>query len=177
MKLDQIDDGRAFDWGRTTDDYAKYRDIYPESYFRTLESLGFAGRGQSVLDMGTGTGVIARRICRSDLKITGIDPEINQIRKAEELSADRDIRFFCRPAEDTGLEPHSFDSIIAAQCYIYFDQSRVLGEIDRLLKPNGRFFITWFCWLPRESAFAEASEKLILKYNPHWKGADFQDDY
>lgn len=25
-----IDNGKAFDWGKTSPDYAKYRDIYPE---------------------------------------------------------------------------------------------------------------------------------------------------
>ena len=27
-----IDDGTPFDWGRTSSDYAKYRDIYPEHH-------------------------------------------------------------------------------------------------------------------------------------------------
>ena len=26
----RIDSGKAFDWGRTSEDYARYRDIYPE---------------------------------------------------------------------------------------------------------------------------------------------------
>ena len=28
---DRIDAGKAFDWGRTSEKYAKYRDIYPGS--------------------------------------------------------------------------------------------------------------------------------------------------
>ena len=27
-----IDNGKSFDWGRTSSDYAKYRDIYPEEF-------------------------------------------------------------------------------------------------------------------------------------------------
>ena len=27
----RIDPGKAFDWGRTSGDYAKYRDIYPDT--------------------------------------------------------------------------------------------------------------------------------------------------
>ena len=29
IKKAEIDNGRGFDWGRTSQDYAKYRDIYP----------------------------------------------------------------------------------------------------------------------------------------------------
>ncbi|MGN1478762.1 MAG: hypothetical protein ACI4XH_03260 [Acutalibacteraceae bacterium] len=27
-----IDKGKAFDWGRVSDDYSKFRDIYPEEF-------------------------------------------------------------------------------------------------------------------------------------------------
>ena len=29
-----IDGGRPFDWGRASVDYARYRDIYPQSFYR-----------------------------------------------------------------------------------------------------------------------------------------------
>ena len=29
-----IDGGKAFDWGKTSEDYAKYRDIYPQENHR-----------------------------------------------------------------------------------------------------------------------------------------------
>ena len=28
-----IDDGKAFDWGKTSKDYAKFRDIYPQKFY------------------------------------------------------------------------------------------------------------------------------------------------
>lgn len=28
-----IDHGKAFDWGKTSEDYAKYRDIYPKEFY------------------------------------------------------------------------------------------------------------------------------------------------
>lgn len=179
LKLDNIDNGKAFDWGNTSDDYGKFRDIYPKSYYNALESLGFAKNGQSILDIGTGTGVIARTIYNPTLTITGIDISENQIKKAKELTLmeNKNINYFSRPAEETGLMSKSFDSIIAAQCYIYFDIPGLMNEINRLHKPGGKFYITWFCWLPLESQIAQTSEKLILKYNPGWKGAGFTRDY
>ena len=28
----RIDSGKAFDWGRTSKEYARYRDIYPDEF-------------------------------------------------------------------------------------------------------------------------------------------------
>lgn len=53
-----IDHGRAFDWGKTSEDYAKYRDIYPKEFYAKLAELSLGVKGQNVLDLGTGTGVI-----------------------------------------------------------------------------------------------------------------------
>ena len=32
MKLNEIDNGNEFDFGKVSDEYAKYRDIYPSSF-------------------------------------------------------------------------------------------------------------------------------------------------
>ncbi len=32
----RIDAGKAFDWGRTSGDYAKYRDIYPDVFYKKI---------------------------------------------------------------------------------------------------------------------------------------------
>ena len=36
MIVNNIDDGKAFDWGKTSLDYAKYRDIYPEEFYQYI---------------------------------------------------------------------------------------------------------------------------------------------
>ena len=40
MKLNYIDDGNEFDFGKVSDEYAKYRDIYPKSMYDKLISFG-----------------------------------------------------------------------------------------------------------------------------------------
>lgn len=45
-----IDAGKAFDWGRTSADYAKYRDIYPQEFYDKFVQRGLCVEGQSVLD-------------------------------------------------------------------------------------------------------------------------------
>ena len=81
-----IDHGRPFDFGRVSSDYAKYRDIYPQELYRRLRALEIGCQGQSVLDLGTGTGVLPRNLAPYGARFVGIDLSAEQIRQAELLS-------------------------------------------------------------------------------------------
>ena len=54
---ERIDGGKAFDWGKTSKDYAMYRDIYPDIFYQKIVDRGLCIKGQNVLDLGTGTGM------------------------------------------------------------------------------------------------------------------------
>ena len=58
IKDDRIDSGKAFDWGRISKEYARYRDIYPDEFYQKIADRGLCIGGQKVLDPGTGTGVL-----------------------------------------------------------------------------------------------------------------------
>ncbi len=40
QKLSNIDGGKPFDWCKTSQDYAKYRDIYPEIFYQKIADRG-----------------------------------------------------------------------------------------------------------------------------------------
>ena len=82
MQADNIDGGREFDFGKTSSDYAKYRDIYPESFYRKIADRGLCVSGQRVLDIGTGTGVLPRNMYRFGAEWTGADISAEQIAQA-----------------------------------------------------------------------------------------------
>lgn len=165
-----IDKGKAFDWGRTSDDYARFRDIYPEEFYRRIADLGLCINGQQVLDLGTGTGVLPRNMYHYGAHWTGTDISENQIAQAVRLSEGMDIRYHVMPTEALDFADESFDVITACQCFFYFRHEEVAPVLKRLLKPHGHILILYMAWLPYEDRIAGESEKLVLKYNPSWSG-------
>ncbi len=169
----RIDAGKAFDWGRTSEDYAKYRDIYPKKFYRRILDRGLCVRGQKVLDLGTGTGVLPRNLYRYGACWTGTDISPEQIRQARRLSEDAGMKidFQAVSAEEMDFPEESFDVITACQCFWYFDHERVMPELARILKQDGKLLILYMAWLPFEDEIAGKSEELVLKYSPGWTGA------
>lgn len=170
-----IDGGNAFDWGKASKDYAKYRDIYPDEFYKKIYDLGLCTSGQTVLDLGTGTGVLPRNMYHFGAKFVGADISENQIAEAKRLSlaARMNIEYVVASAETVDFPPSSFDVITACQCFIYFDKAIALPKIHDMLKDSGRFCVLWVAWLPNEDEIANGSEQLVLKYNPTWTGAGY----
>ena len=167
---DSIDQGRPFDWGKVSEDYARFRDIYPKEFYERIVERNLCVKGQRVLDLGTGTGVLPRNMYQYGAKWVGVDIAENQIREAKRLSKDMDIDYITVSVEDLDFPEGSFDVVTACQCFWYFDKQVLLPKIARILKPGGRFCILSMAWLPEEDAIAQASEELIRQYNPQWTG-------
>ncbi len=169
----RIDSGKAFDWGKTSEEYAKYRDIYPEEFYRKIVDRGLCIDGQNVLDLGTGTGVLPRNMYKYGANWIGADISPEQIEQAKRLSkeAGMKIDFQAAPTEEIDFPKGSFDVITACQCFWYFDHERVMPVLADILKPNGKLLILYMAWLPFEDTIAGKSEELVLKYSPNWSGA------
>lgn len=173
MKLDNIDNGNSFDWGKTSADYAKYRDIYPEEFYRRIVRRKLCVNNQKILDIGTGTGVLPRNMYRYGGDWTGTDISENQIKEAK-LLAERDgmnIDFFTCAAEKIPFPEKTFDVVTACQCIWYPDHKILAPVLSKVLKDKGKFLIFYMAWLPFEDKIAGKSEEIILKYNPEWSGS------
>ena len=172
MQIKDIDKGKSFDWGKTSEDYAKYRDIYPQEFYDYILNLGLCKDGQKVLDLGTGTGVLPRNMYKYGAEWTGTDIAENQIEQAKRLAteAGMNIDFFTAKAEDVSFPDNTFDVITACQCIWYFNHDITSESFAKMLKPDGRFLILYMGWLPGEDSIAAKSEEIILKHNPGWSG-------
>lgn len=173
QKLAFIDKGKEFDWGKTSGDYAKYRDVYPKEFYEKIVARGLCVSGQNVLDLGTGTGVLPRNLYSYGARWTGIDVAENQISEAKRMASEAkmSIDFFTSAAEDAAFPENTFDVITACQCFWYFDHEKLMPNLVRMLRPGGKLLVLYMAWLPFEDEIAGESERLVLKYSPDWSGA------
>lgn len=173
--ISPTDYGHDIDWSKTSEDYARHRPGFPESFFARLSALGIGISGQRILDLGTGTGALSRVFAKNGCIVTGVDIARGQIEQAKQLAKSEklSVDFRIAQAEDTELPGNLFDVISAAQCWLYFDKTRIIPEVKRMLTPSGKLLTCHLCWLPRIDEIARRSEQLALKHNPDWSGADW----
>jgi 2-polyprenyl-3-methyl-5-hydroxy-6-metoxy-1,4-benzoquinol methylase len=82
----RVDPGMSIDWGKTSLDYAKYRPGPPPSFYEKLKAYGIGTSGQSILDLATGTGVLARQFAKQGCEVVGSDISAEQIKMAGTLA-------------------------------------------------------------------------------------------
>ena len=111
-------------------------------------------KGDRILDVGCGTGIVARYAYKSmgdAVHITGVDVNDIALEKAREISALNAVPIEWKQADVTTLPFSSdkFDVLLCQQGLQYFpDRSRALKEINRVLVNEGR--IVFSVWRPIE---------------------------
>lgn len=171
MEKINVDNGQAFDFGKTSKEYAKYRDIYPQELYDKIYSLGIGVKGSNWLDLGTGTGVIPRGLATYGANIVGTDISENQIQEAIRLSEEyNNIKYKVCSAEDIDYEDNSYDVITACQCFWYFDPNVIVPKIKKMLKDNGMFMKIYMSYL-KDDKVASKSNALVKSMNNNWTGA------
>ncbi len=158
------------DFGRTADDFARHRAGFPPSLFERLRGHGLGIPGQRVLDLGTGTGSLARGFARAGALVTGLDiaPLLLEQARALDHAEDLHIDYRVARAEATGFGESQFDLVSAGQCWHWFDRPLAAAEVRRVLRPGGKVLIAHFDWLPLPGNVVAATEALIIKHNPAW---------
>ena len=161
------------EFGKTAVDYARHRAGFPKSLFDRLATFGIGRAGQSVVDVGTGTGTVARNFALRRCRLVGIDPSPEMTDQARRLDTEAGVHVDYRAgtAEATGLPSSSYDVFSAGQCWHWFDRPLAAAEARRLLRPGGALAICHFDWLPLPGSVPEATESLILQHNRKWGGA------
>jgi SAM-dependent methyltransferase len=174
MKKIQIPSG--VDFGKTAGDYGRYRQGFPPAYFDRLATLGIGLAGQRFLDLGTGTGALARALAVRGCVVTGLDRSPALLEEAARLDREAgvEITYVQASAEETGLADGGFQGITAAQCWHWFDGKRAAREAHRLLGPGGAIVIAGLDWVATPANVVDATEALIEHHNPAWtlRGAE-----
>lgn len=159
---------RSPDFARTASDYARHRAGFPAELLDRLAAAGVACAGARVVDLGTGTGSLARLFAQHGCTVTGVDIARPLLEQAECLDSEAGVKieYVEAPAEATGLPDGGFDVVSAGQCWHWFDRPVVAREVKRLLADDGRVVIAHFDWLALPGNAVEATQDVILRYTP-----------
>ena len=95
-----------------------------------------------VLDVGCGTGRLLRKVRERwpAARLIGVDPAPGMIEKARELVPYG--TFYVGKAESLPLPDASVDLAFSTMSFHHWqDKGKALGEVRRVLRPSGRFFL------------------------------------
>jgi ubiquinone/menaquinone biosynthesis C-methylase UbiE len=151
-------DGRIIHWARWYDTVVNLLALGRAQKIRQM-SVELAGiqPGQTVLDVGCGTGefaIAAKKVVGQDGQVTGIDAATEMIEVAKEKAEKHQLRidFQVAAVEKLPFEDNSFDMVINSLVMHHLPEhlQRVgIAEIYRVLRPGGTFFTLDFVPLPR----------------------------
>ena len=136
-----IHDAARLGFEREAEAYDRGRPEYPREAVRRLARAIGAGAGRVVVDVGAGTGKLARALLPSGAELVAVEP-VAAMRGVLEREASG-VRVLDATAEALPLGDGSVDAIVAGQAFHWFDAQRTLPEFHRVLRPAGRLGLIW----------------------------------
>jgi SAM-dependent methyltransferase len=130
-----------------------------------LADLAAIGRGERVLDVGCGTGVVAREAARrvgAEGRVVGLDLNPRMLAVARRVAPE--IEWRQGDAAELPFEDGAFDVVASQYAFMFFpDPVRALREMWRVLAPRGRLAVAVCGPLAHTSgyrALAEVAERV-----------------
>lgn len=100
--------------------------------------------GKRIADIGAGTGIFSRQLRELGNEVIAVEPNDEMRRIAEARAAGQSgFRVMNGSAEATGIEDRSVDAVCAAQAFHWFDHRAFAKECLRILRGNGKVYLTW----------------------------------
>jgi 2-polyprenyl-6-hydroxyphenyl methylase/3-demethylubiquinone-9 3-methyltransferase len=132
--------------------------------------------GLSLVDVGSGGGLLTEPMARLGAVATGIDAtrRNTEIARIHAEQTGIDITYIHGAAEDLVTRGATFDVVLAMEVVEHVaDVDAFLGVLKRLLKPNGLLFMSTISRTPKSYALAIIGAEYILRWLPRgthdWK--------
>lgn len=119
------------------DTYDRGRPGYPVAAVDALE----LGPGMRAADLGCGTGKLTQMLTGAGAEIVGIEPLPLMLETFRKNLPDVDV--LSGTAEAMPVADQTFDVVVCASAFHWFDHARATPEIHRVLVPGGRLAIVW----------------------------------
>lgn len=173
MTVDQKHSLAAVWTDREAAELYRYRAPYPEPVFEILHRLIVAPH--AVLDVGAGTGAVARRLLAFAARVDAVEPSAAMLAEARSLPGGDDprIRWIRGTAESARLDP-PYGLITCGQSLHWMDHELVMPRFAGALAPGGVLAA-----LDRDEEYAPAWRAklvaIIQRYSPLEKKDAFVD--
>ena len=119
--------------------YEQFRPPYPSGFFRVVaERLEF-GPGHSLIDLGTGPGLIAIGFAPYVGRVVGVDPEPAMLGAARQAAARAriDLALIQSTAERLPPDLGPFDVVTIGRALHWMDRGLIGSVLERLVAPGG----------------------------------------
>ena len=136
---------RARSFEGWADEYERYRPGYPAALFDLIADRLRLRADADVVDVGAGTGKVARAAAARGWRVTAVDPAQGMLAVLRQRAAIEqvEIEVIAASAEATGLPSATFDVALAGEAYHWFDAPAALGEMARIVRPGGGISFFW----------------------------------
>ena len=153
----------------------------PDGPFQTLHEINplrlnyiekyFPLKGQSVLDIGCGGGILAEGMAQRGARVTGIDLAESSIEKARHHASKTnttDVEYFCKDAESMASENlGAFDAITCLELLEHVPHPQELvNACSRALAPGGSAFFSTINRNLKSFLLAIVGAEYVLKMIP-----------
>lgn len=125
-------------WDRTAKVYDRFMQKGHRAYKRMYAEIYPVVRHKDVLELATGTGLIAKHIIRSANQIEATDASPEMIEQAVQGNHSAKLHFSVQDMFHLPCAPQSFDVVIVSNAlHIVSQPEKALAEILRVLKDDG----------------------------------------
>jgi SAM-dependent methyltransferase len=132
-----IDPVAAAGFGSAAEVYERARPSYPPEAIDWLLMRTGVGEGDTIVDLGAGTGKLTRLLAPAGARVVAIEP-VPEMRALIGVGEVMD-----GTAEAIPLDDGAAALVTVAQAFHWFDLDRALPEIHRVLRPGGRLALVW----------------------------------
>ncbi|MBR1090058.1 class I SAM-dependent methyltransferase [Bradyrhizobium manausense] len=127
----------------TASTYEHLRPLYPNAFFRSVaQKLGLT-KGSSLIDLGTGPGLLALGFAPYAGRIVGVDPEPAMIEAARQAAARAglELTLIEGKAETLPQDIGTFDVVTIGRALHWMDREAMLARLDQLVARDGAILI------------------------------------